>query len=406
MESEEMQDALERAGLTSYQADAYLTLLDLGIAPAVDVAKRSSVPMSQIYKVLDDLEDEGYVETIDREQLHARPRDPVDVLNNLRTYSEVLKDTADEIEDRWKEPHQTDHQMSVVKHQSTIHDRVRSSLAEADHAIELAATIDQVESLLPALRGAHDDGNIVRLSVYNHSASTNVLDELDLEGVALEVRECEIPGPFLAVVDRRHTYFAPNDRSRDPYGVIVNDDILSFIFHWYFQTCLWAVQPQVHTTRDGPLPYISIEEFIQDFIELYWDGVGIHVVAHGWDNNEERMRTVSGPVTDITYTGSEFDTETPSLEQLAGFATVELQTEHGSYTIGGWGAVFEDMEVYELVVADLHLPNPVERGPVDDVASGGSGAPSADAESPSTDGTGTRRTDGSETTASEGSRTN
>ncbi|WP_435345902.1 TrmB family transcriptional regulator [Haloarchaeobius sp. HRN-SO-5] len=358
MDTEEVREALERAGLTRYQSDAYLTLLDLGIAPAVDVAERSSVPVAQIYKVLDDLEEKGYVETIDREQLHARPSDPVNVLNHLRSYREVL-DAADEIENRWKEPYEEDHQMSVVKHQSTIYERVRASLSDADHAIELAATLEQAQDLLPLLRDAHENGIIIRLSVYSDAPSTDVRDELSLDGVALEVRECGIPGPFLAVVDRRHTFFAPNDRSRKPYGVVINDDILSFIFHWYFQTCLWSVQKQIYTAHDGPLPYISIEEFIQDFVTLWRDGVDVHVVAHGWDNNENRMRTVTGRVTDIRYTDRSLQEERPSLEQLAGIATIELQRDDGQYTIGGWGAVFEDMEVYELVVTRIEFTNPI-----------------------------------------------
>jgi sugar-specific transcriptional regulator TrmB len=357
MDTEEVRDALERAGLTTYQADAYLTLLDLGVAPAVDVAERSSVPVAQVYKVLDDLEEKGFVETIDREQLHARPSDPVDVLNHLRSYRDVL-DAADEIEERWKEPYEEDHQMSVVKHQSTIYERVRASLSDADHAIELAATVEQARDLLPVLRDAHDDGVIVRLSVYSDSGSTTVEEALDLDGTAMEVRDCEIPGPFLAVVDRRHTFFAPNDRSRKPYGVIINDDILSFIFHWYFQTCLWAVQKQVHTARDGPLPYISIEEFIQDFVVLWRDGVDVHVTGHGWDNNENRMRTVSGRVTDIYYTDRRLEDGRPPLEQLAGIATIELDRGDDRYTIGGWGAVFEDMEVYELTVTTIAFDDP------------------------------------------------
>lgn len=353
MDTEELRDALERAGLTGYQAEAYLTLLDLGVAPAVDVAKQSSVPMSQIYKVLNDLEDEGYVETLDRERLHARPHDPVDVLNHLRSFSEVLNEAADEIEDRWKEPYQEEHQMSVVKHQTTIYDRVRSSLAEAEHAIELVATVDQVETLLPALHEALEQDIIVRLSVYMDDATDVVVDELTFDGALLEVRECGIPGPFLAVVDRRHTFFAPNDRSREPYGVIINDDILSFIFHWYFQTCLWSVQQQIHTAREGPLPYISIEEFMQDFVPLWRDGADIDIIAHGWDNNEKRMRTVRGDVTNIWYTNAGREDGRPPLEQLAGIATIELEVDGRPFTVGGWGAVFEDMEAYELIVADI-----------------------------------------------------
>lgn len=357
METETLQRALERAGLTGYQAEAYLALLDLGTAPAVDIAKESSVPTSQIYKVLSDLEDRGYVETIDREQIHARPRDPVKILDDLRSYSEELGGAADEIEERWKEPSEEEHEMGVVKHQSTIYERVRASIADAEHAVELAMTPDQLEMLVPALQGAHESGVLVRLSVYTNSLTESDIEALSFDGAAIEARSCDIPGPFLAVIDRKRTYFAPNDRSREPYGIIINDSILSFIFHWYFQTCLWSVHDQLYTAQEGPLPYISIEEFVQDFFTLWRDGVNISVTVDGWDNNDQRMRRVSGDVIDITFPSATTDSGRPSLEQLAGFTTVTIAVDDEPYTVGGWGAVFEDMEAYELVVTDIRFDN-------------------------------------------------
>jgi len=66
MERDEILGGLEDAGLTSYQADAYLTLLDMGVSPAVDVARNCSVPVPRIYDVLTELEQMGYAETLDR----------------------------------------------------------------------------------------------------------------------------------------------------------------------------------------------------------------------------------------------------------------------------------------------------------------------------------------------------
>jgi len=114
----------------------------------------------------------------------------------------------------------------------------------------------------------------------------------------------------------------------------------------------------VYTARDGPLPYISIEEFIQDFVKLWRDGVRIKVVATGWDNDENRVRTVDGTVTNIWYGSRTVEGGRPSLEELAGIATIELDRGDDAYTIGGWGAVFENMEVYELVVTNISFHEP------------------------------------------------
>lgn len=104
MDEDSLRRALERAGLTSYQAEAYLTLLELGTAPAVEVGRKCSVPVSQIYDVLRTLEEQGYVETMDQEKLYARPSDPEAMMEDLQSRSELLADAAEAVEERYQQP--------------------------------------------------------------------------------------------------------------------------------------------------------------------------------------------------------------------------------------------------------------------------------------------------------------
>ncbi|WP_226007931.1 TrmB family transcriptional regulator [Natrinema salinisoli] len=120
MDTETLQRVLEDAGLTGQQAEAYLTLLELGSSPVVEIAHESSVSSSRIYEIVRSLEEEGFVETLDRDQLYARPREPVDVLNRLRHKSEMLADAAGEIEDRWERPDPQDSRISVLKRTETV----------------------------------------------------------------------------------------------------------------------------------------------------------------------------------------------------------------------------------------------------------------------------------------------
>lgn len=57
-------EKLKDLGLTEYQARAYLALLDLGVAPAKDVASLSRVPKSKIYSTLDQLHDKGLLRVV------------------------------------------------------------------------------------------------------------------------------------------------------------------------------------------------------------------------------------------------------------------------------------------------------------------------------------------------------
>jgi len=77
MDGRTLLDGLVDGGLSEYQADAYLTLLERGTSPAVDVAKNCSIPVPRIYDILNELEQMGYVETLDRDKLHARACDPL-----------------------------------------------------------------------------------------------------------------------------------------------------------------------------------------------------------------------------------------------------------------------------------------------------------------------------------------
>lgn len=49
------------------------------------------------------LEERGFVETIEQEKLHAEPREPIDVLSQLRKRGALLNDAADELEERWSD---------------------------------------------------------------------------------------------------------------------------------------------------------------------------------------------------------------------------------------------------------------------------------------------------------------
>ena len=59
--SERAYRALERLGLTEYEIKAYITLLEYGEQTASEVSRKSGVPYSKIYEVLNSLEEKGWV---------------------------------------------------------------------------------------------------------------------------------------------------------------------------------------------------------------------------------------------------------------------------------------------------------------------------------------------------------
>ncbi|WP_254273151.1 TrmB family transcriptional regulator [Haloarcula marina] len=359
MDRDTLKRALENADLTSYEAEAYLALVDYGRLPAVDVAKKSDVPTSQVYDTLRSLESKGFVETIDQDRLHAEPSDPVDILTHLRERGELFTDAAEELEDRWEEPDLNDHRVGVVKHAETVLDRARAQIRETDVAVEVALTADQFDALRSDLNAAADRDVVVHVAIYYEPDLAERSEAWDLSKPNLEMRVVKIPGPFIAILDRSQTYFAPNSRAGENYGILIHDDILSFINHWYFQTCLWYSWAPLSANQQTPKTYISLKEFIRDVTSLFHDGADIVVTVSGIGVDSREFQTVTGTVTDIYYPNV-YRNDSPSLERLSTYAVVTLEADGEEVVVGGWGAVFEDLEAQKITLEAISFDNPVQ----------------------------------------------
>lgn len=351
MDRETLEQALGYAELTAYQADAYLTLLEMGVSPAIEVGRESSVPVSQVYDVLRDLESKGYVETIEREKLYVRPRDPKESMADLESRGELLHDAAEEIRERYHTPGRMDVRLGVTKRVETAVENAQTLIGDAETVVEVAGTYEQLQELLPTLQAARNRGVVVRAAVYVDGGETPT--EFDPTDALSELRVCTIPGPFLVVIDRHRTCFAPNTRSDEAYGVLVNDRILPFVFHWYYLTCLWDPYETVYADESERFTYVTLEEFIRDCYRLVEDGYDLRVVVDGIDLESETETTLEGTVTDISFLGDERRRSRLTLSDLGSYASVVLDTGEESVVVGGWGAVFEDVELRTISLVGL-----------------------------------------------------
>jgi len=355
MDTAKIESGLVDAGLSEYEAEAYLTLLDRGTMPAVDVAKRSSIPATRIYDILDDLEAAGYVETLEQDTLHARACDPTDVVDDLHERSQRIADVATEIEDRWERAPLGEHEMNVTKRAETVVDHAEDRIREASSVVDLAVTDEQLLAFEVAIERAVENDVVVRASIYETGNLETPITERSVTDRITEVRERTIPGPFLAVIDRTVACFAPTTRLPDPYGVLINDEIVSFVFQWYFQTCLWSVWETVSRSERAPT-YVCLEALICDIAPFLSAGARITVRVDGIDTSMGAERRITGEISNVLYSGqSPIDPE-PTMTQLSGQAALVVRTDDGPFSVGGWGAQMEDLEARRVVVENLYLP--------------------------------------------------
>lgn len=349
MERSDLSTALQEAGLTEYQADAYLTLLDQGTSPAVEVARHCSVPAPRIYDVLKALEQRGFVETLERETLHARARHPSDVIEQLEAKSSLLSTAAGEIEERWERSPMGENELNMTKRAETVIEHAADIIREAEYTVDISVTADELAMIADALVDVDFEDVIVRVSLYRDPDDPATLEDVEIPDVVTEVRARTIPAPFLVVVDRTQVCFSPTSRLPDPYGLVVNDDIVSFVFQWYYETCDWTIWDPIHR-RDRPTgEYVSLETFVVEAYPHWAAGETIDVEIDGVQIQTGDPRTVTGTVENITFTGQEADGD-PTLLELAGEMAITVETDEGLVTVGSWAASLEDVEARRVTV--------------------------------------------------------
>ncbi|MGQ3413633.1 TrmB family transcriptional regulator sugar-binding domain-containing protein [Natrinema sp. LN54] len=354
MNRAELSTTLEEAGLSPYQAEAYVTLLELGSASASEIASASSVPQPRIYDILRALADQGFVTVYERDHFYARVNDPSDALSSLRTTINRYESAIDEIEARYESPEISDSTVSLVQQFRTVLDHARDQIERADDHIQLAATPDQFTTLQPLLRAAYERGVHVQLSLFLPEDESLPFDESIFEGVCTDVRGRNLPGPFLLLVDRQRACYATHNRLSHDYGVLIDDYNTAYVFHWYYLTRLWEVYETLYSDRptEPPYSYVEITDCIRSIEPLLQEGATITGCVDGEFTDTGRDCELDGQFIDIGYTASRPD-DAGSLLKLAAEARVQFETEDGVYTVGGRGAFVEDIAGKRFTIENI-----------------------------------------------------
>lgn len=185
------------------------------------------------------------------------------------------------------------------------------------------------KALTKALEDAHDRGVVAKVAVWGVDLEERLAD-VPFESTVTELRACRIPVPFLFVADRTRTCFTPNDWANRPFGVLIDDYILSLIFHWHFQTGVWTLWETVYEDTETPYVYMTFEEFVRDVAPLRRDGASVAVTVEGrWIDTNDPCE-ITGVVTDIVYLGVYRSEGRPLFEDVAGLLCLELAADAAS----------------------------------------------------------------------------
>ena len=349
-------EILEEAGFSPYQADAYVTVLELGAAPVTRVADASDVPDPRIYDVVRGLEDAGYIETYEQESLYVRANDLDAIVADLTSRASRFTAATEEIERRWNEPSVEQSTVSIVTRFETVVKNAAEFVREADSQVNVSLGVDQFDRLRDALGAATDRGVRVNLSIHTPDGGTAALpDEETLGEVCSEARHRRLPSPFVVIVDRTKTCFAPHAGSTNEYGVLVDDRTHTYVFHWYFLTTQWDTWDPIYSAVDGepPIEYIDIRHCVRDVAPLIRDDASVRVRVEGTDTETGADRVVEGPVSDVLVTGAASVAETDPIASYGGQIALVVETDEGPVEVGGWGAMVEAVEAHRITVVEV-----------------------------------------------------
>lgn len=354
MDEGELETALKESGLTQYQAAAYLALLDLGAAPAAEIAEMSAVPGPRIYDVLRDLESRGYVELYKQGQLHARVRDPSSIIETIENRVDRFERAKVGIRERWERPDIEHYAVSIVKRRATAYERAAEAIAAAETRIKLAVDRSLYERFLDPVRSARARGAHVKVCLWTDPGADIALDREAFEGACTEVRHRDLPSPFVALVDRETVCFAPNTSSTNEYGVIVHDPSHAYVFNVFFQTSLWSDWETVFPPDpdDRPLEFVDIRECVGEVRGLIERGATVRARVHGIDVETGDPVDIEGEIVETGIRSPACRVDVPDAS-LNGVASLTIETGEKTVTAGGWGAMLEDVEAIRVTVTDV-----------------------------------------------------
>lgn len=352
---ESLKGILTDAGFSQYEADIYLSVLELTDASVADIAEVSPVPRSRVYDVLRDLEREGYLETYEGDSLRARIGDPSAVVESLEERSRDFVEAADGIEEIWEQPQITQSSVRVFQEHGSVISEARSQLTEADNIVHLAVSPDELEAVSDTLSELRDRGVIVRVVLHEGSdgfEEPSALDSLYPE-VATEVRFCTSLLPFVVLIDGNLTMLGVQSQLGSEHGMVIDDHILSSILHWYFQIQLWEPWDAVYSSPEVcEMIYVSIRELIRDIESVRGTGEAVTVRVEGIATLTGERVTVTGEVDDILYADSNAASDQPFRQPFIQAAIV-ITDESRDYTIGGYGAILEDIRATRITVLSV-----------------------------------------------------
>ncbi|MFL5656711.1 MAG: TrmB family transcriptional regulator [Ktedonobacteraceae bacterium] len=223
-------ELLQQIGLNKYEAEAYYTLLAEGPLTGYELGKRSQVPLSRSYEILERLTQKGLALVQPADPPHYLAASPDQFLGQVRATMLERLDTLASVLATLPQPDSAS-EFWVVRGRQQVLNRVRTMIASAQRAVDLSlspedeAEVREVLALSRA-RGCH----IFQPPTIRNNPASGVILLVDgreaLVGTLAPVNHCQaVVSANQALVSALRAYFASRSQAdvRTPVTSTVAD---------------------------------------------------------------------------------------------------------------------------------------------------------------------------------------
>ena len=172
--SEEAKKTLREIGLTSYETQAYLALIESGMMTASQISEGSDVPYSKIYETLNSLQRKGWIETKKGRPTQYYPKSPSEAFQatrlrleeNMRLWKQAVMDELQPLYEHREFREKPD--IWILRGESSVLAKLQEMLNEVKKELMVAAPGFArvfVEAGAPMLNRLQNSGVDVRVMV-------------------------------------------------------------------------------------------------------------------------------------------------------------------------------------------------------------------------------------------------
>lgn len=337
-----LREGLRVIGLSGTEVDTYLALLKRGEATTRTVADDVDVTQRAVYDITERLENRGLVRVND----HASPTTirALPPSESIRGLTDQLESIRPSLEDRFTETAPQAPEIQVVKTRETALKRVRSAISEAEHEILLSIPESIYAEIEPDLRAAVKRGVLVLLVIGEAS-------DIDGNGARFAgsvdvVRYWNESLTFLYAVDGETAMVGDpallSGTHADEEGIVVSQQNLVGSISGLYLSGYWPASTEAFVTDPQPLPQ-TFEWFRQALIHatLYRrQGTNLWADVVTTDGRE-----LTGSVAQVRQALIE-----PATNEFTLQASLSIETDTGTVTIGGPGSFVEDYEARSVTL--------------------------------------------------------